>query len=41
MIVPIVMGLTSLFAGFVVFSAAGFMAHVMGRPVGEVIDQGE
>lgn len=39
--VPVLMGLTSVFAGFVVFSTVGFMSYTIGRPVPEVVEQGQ
>ena len=31
---------TSIFAGFVIFSIIGFLAHELGKDVVEVVDQG-
>uniref|UniRef100_A0A915IXZ4 Transporter n=1 Tax=Romanomermis culicivorax TaxID=13658 RepID=A0A915IXZ4_ROMCU len=39
MYLPLLMELTSVYAGFVVFSVLGFMAHKMGRPVVEVVTE--
>lgn len=39
-IIPMINCGTSVFAGFVVFSVIGFMAHVTGRPISEVVSQG-
>ena len=39
--VPIITGLSSLYAGFAVFSVAGFMSKLLGRPVEDVIEKGE
>ncbi|XP_052077275.1 sodium- and chloride-dependent glycine transporter 1-like isoform X1 [Mytilus californianus] len=40
MIVPIINCCTSIFAGFVIFSVLGFMAHTAGTTVDEVVKQG-
>lgn len=37
---PIAMELTSVYAGFVVFSVLGFMAFKIGRPIQEVVTEG-
>uniref|UniRef100_A0A5S6Q8P2 Transporter n=1 Tax=Trichuris muris TaxID=70415 RepID=A0A5S6Q8P2_TRIMR len=37
---PLIMELTSFYAGFVVFSVIGFMAHVTGKKVDEVVSEG-
>ncbi|KFD56982.1 hypothetical protein M513_02239 [Trichuris suis] len=39
-LLPLVMELTSFYAGFVVFSVIGFMAHVTGKKVEEVVSEG-
>ncbi|XP_041476056.1 sodium- and chloride-dependent glycine transporter 1-like [Lytechinus variegatus] len=39
MIVPIANCATSVFAGFVIFSILGHMAHVLNKPVGSVVDE--
>lgn len=41
MIVPIINCGTSIFAGFVIFSVLGFMAHTAGTTVDEVVKQGD
>ncbi|XP_033118446.1 sodium- and chloride-dependent glycine transporter 2-like, partial [Anneissia japonica] len=40
MFIAIANCLTSVFAGFVIFSIIGFMAHELGKEVSEVVDQG-
>ena len=37
LIVPMLNCATSIFAGFVIFSILGFMAHELKKPVGEVV----
>ena len=40
MIVPLINCATSIFAGFVIFSILGFMAHEAGTTVDKVVTQG-
>jgi len=40
MYLPLAMELTSVYAGFVVFSVLGFMARRVGRPITEVVAEG-
>ena len=41
MIVPLINCGTSIFAGFVIFSILGFMAHEAGSTVDQIVKQGE
>lgn len=38
---PIVNGVSSVFAGFVVFSVLGFMSHTTGLPISNVATSGK
>lgn len=39
LIVPLLNCATSIFAGFVIFSIMGYMAHELKKPVSEVVDE--
>nr|XP_033799875.1 sodium- and chloride-dependent neutral and basic amino acid transporter B(0+)-like [Geotrypetes seraphini] len=39
-VVCVTNSLTSLFAGFAIFSVLGYMAHILGKPVSEIADSG-
>lgn len=41
MIVSISNVLTSIFAGFVIFSVVGFLAQELDKPIDKVVDQGK
>ncbi|XP_038046535.1 sodium- and chloride-dependent glycine transporter 2-like isoform X2 [Patiria miniata] len=40
LIVPLINSATSIFAGFVIFSILGYMAHTQGKDVSDVVSQG-